>query len=669
MKKVLFIFTLIVTINLSAQEIKFGKVSKEELEEKFHPIDSSASAAYLYKNREVYYEYTSSEGWRLVTKVHERVKIYNKRGFNYANKAVKLFNRGGKDEKITNLKAYTFSIDENGKINKLKLSKKDVFQEEKTDYWSLEKITMPGIKEGVIIDLTYQKNSPYYHYIDEVIVQENIPVNKIKTTVKIPEYFVFKNYQKGHYPINLQKSKVNRTIDYSYRVKDCFGCATTTSYSESVKLFENLIEINDKNIPALKDTEPYCGNINNYRAGLEFELSGTRFPNSMYKNYTSSWKDVSKTIYKSTNFGNELEKNSYYEDDLTNLLSSVKNDYEKIALIFQFVKTKVKWDGNYEKYTNKGVKKAYKEGVGNSAEINLILTSMLRSANLNANPVLVSTKNNGIPMFPTLNGFNYVITKVNFSDGRYALLDATEKYSTPNTLPLRTLNWYGREIYKDGKSIDVSLKPSEYAEESNLLYIKLDDTGHVEGMFRKTLSGHSAMLFRKKNNVKKDENIKLSLEEEYNIEINEFNISNKNDIAKPLIQNIKFSSDDIIEEINNKLYFSPLLFLATSETPFKSKERNFPIDYVTPWQDKFSVSITIPDGYSVESYPKELAIGLPENIGVFKHKILVQGNKIKLSSLTKFNSSIIAPHYYTTIKDFYEQLVKKQTEKIVLVKK
>ena len=285
------------------------------------------------------------------------------------------------------------------------------------------------------------------------------------------------------------------------------------------------------------------------------------------------------------------------------------------------------------------------------------------------NPVLVSTKSNGVPLFPTLDGFDYVITKVNFSNGKYALLDATEKYSYPNILPYRTLNWYGREIFNDGLSNQVNLVPSTPTKENNILYVKIDNTGSIEGMFRKSLTDHTAMFYRQKNNLKKDEDRITSLEEKYNIEIDEFKVLNKKALGKPISQSIKFTGDSHIEEINNKLYFSPFFFLATTENPFKSEERNFPVDYIMPWQDKFSISITIPEGYTVESYPQKLAIGLPNNLGVFKYNISVTENKIKLSSLLEIKKNIIAPQYYSSLKLFYKQLVEKQTEKIVLIKK
>ena len=65
----------------NAQDFKFGKVSKEEVMEKSHPIEKDANAALLYRNVSTYFEYYPSTGFTLITNVHERIKIYNKDGF------------------------------------------------------------------------------------------------------------------------------------------------------------------------------------------------------------------------------------------------------------------------------------------------------------------------------------------------------------------------------------------------------------------------------------------------------------------------------------------------------------------------------------------------------------------------------------------------------------
>jgi hypothetical protein len=48
MKKLLVALFLITQVPITTQYYKFGKVSKGELEEKFHPLDSAAEAVYFY---------------------------------------------------------------------------------------------------------------------------------------------------------------------------------------------------------------------------------------------------------------------------------------------------------------------------------------------------------------------------------------------------------------------------------------------------------------------------------------------------------------------------------------------------------------------------------------------------------------------------------------------
>ncbi|RKF04796.1 uncharacterized protein DUF3857 [Tenacibaculum lutimaris] len=673
MKKALLLFTLIFIYNLNAQETKFGKVSKEELEESIHPIDSTADAAYLLKNRRTYFKFDQNNGFQVITDYHERIKVYTKEGLEYATKKIIYYKpETGEVEKITSLKAYTFNL-ENGKIVEQKPSKKDIFDIKLNKYRSQKKITFANVKEGSIIDIKYTLISPYYD-IRTLNFQYGIPVKQLNTQIEIPEYFVFSQRAKGFFNITPKQTSKEGSINWTSKTRHqtrsgMMGHSISTEFSNHTKKFIlNVYNFNDENILPLKENEPFSGNINNYRGGLEFELSGTRFPNSMYENYATDWKSVCKTIYNSSSFGAELEKTNYFKEDITNLVSITKNDIDKIALIFQFVKSKVKWNEYYGKFTEKGVKKAYKEGVGNVAEINLMLTSMLQYTGFDANPVLTSTRDNGVSLFPTSEGFNYVISKVNLPNGKYILLDATEALSDFNILPFRTLNWYGTEILENGNSQQVKLIPSTLAEENNILHIKIDELGEVSGMLRKSLKGHSAMFYRQKNNLKKEEDLINSIEDKYDIEIEDFKILNKENLSKPIVQNLKFSGEDFIEEVNDKLYLSPLLFLATKESPFKSKERSFPIDFGMPWQDQNSVSIIVPESYSIESYPDELAIGLPDNLGVFKYKVTVQNNKIKLFSVTQFNSNIIAPQHYLAVKDLYNQLIKKQTEKIVLTK-
>jgi transglutaminase-like putative cysteine protease len=677
MKKILIAIVFLATMSISAQDYKFGEVSKEEVVEKYYPSDSTASAAYLYKGRKTFYNYNNNSGFEIVNEFYVRLKVYNKDGFDYATFSVPYFRpKKGKSERVYSIKANTYNVDENGQVTKDKLSKKNIFDETVSKFRHIKKVTMPNVKEGSVIELKYTVTSPYYTVIDEINYQFNIPVKKFYANIETPEWLTFKKVNRGYYLITPKETKRNGSITFRDKVRTTTkknsgpGASTVNSAWQSSKrdLTYNKSVYEAENIPPLKDNEPYVSSISSYRGGVKYEIAGTRFPNSTVESFSNTWQDVSKQIYKSSNFGGELEKDSYFKEDLAPILAEAKTRDEKIMAVLQFVKSKVKWNNYFGKSTNKGVKKAYKDGIGNSAEINLMLTSMLRFAGLEANPVLVSTSSNGIPLFPTLNGFNYVISIVDLPGNTFLLLDATEPYSLPNILPTRALNWNGRKVTKSGASSWVQLTSSILATEDDNVNIKISEDLEVEGLVRIKYDNLKALNYRSRNNHIKEEIIKANLEEEFKIEIENFKIANKNKISQPISVMAKFSSEDLIEEINDKLYINPLLFYAQKTNPFKLEERKFPVDFSTPWKDKHSVSIQIPEGYKVESLPAPMAIGLPDNLGVFKYQVKQAGAKIITVSLLQFNSALIGAKNYKTLKLFYGDLVKKQSEKIVLVK-
>ena len=260
---------------------------------------------------------------------------------------------------------------------------------------------------------------------------------------------------------------------------------TSKGGTRDLKFKEDIYKIELSNVPAMKE-EAYSGNIDNYSTGLKFELNYVDFPGVPIKNYSTTWEDVSKSIYDVDAFGNELDRSNYFEDDLDNLLNGVSNPKEKIERVFSYVVNKMTWNNYVSYYTNEGVKEAYKKGSGNIADINLMLVAMLRKANLNANPVLVSTKDHGMPLFPTRNGFNYVIAAVELPEG-VVLLDATNKDAEIGILKSSIMNWQGRIIKKDGSSGWVSLSPKAPAVKSAMVNVNIKSDMTVSGKAQITL--------------------------------------------------------------------------------------------------------------------------------------------------------------------------------------
>ena len=645
-KSIAVIIVLLFSFSAFSQNYKFGKVSKEELQEQFYPLDSSANAVYLYKQRRTY---TAVMGNRLqlVTEIQTRLKIYNKEGFKWATEEISLFGSSNSNsENVSGLKAYTYNLEGN-EIVETKLDKDNVFDEEKSENWSVKKFTMPNLKEGSVVEWTYKVMSPFVSYIDDVVVQYEIPVKYLEAKVQLLEWLYFNKRQKGYYFFKInEESKLNLDL----RTND------------------RLIEIVEKDVPAIKE-EPFVNNLNNYTSALQLEVASLNAPQlGLFENYATSWEEISKDIYKSSSFGGQLDKTGHLKDDLAVLKTKLTTPEQKIAGALQFVKSKIKWNGNYHQYAEKGVKKAYQDGSGNVGDINLTLVAILRELGLKAYPVLVSTRSHGIPIFPTSRGFNYVIAAVEL-DKTVVLLDATNQYSIPNVLPLRALNWEGRIVRENGSSSPVGLFPPEPSKEVVFANFKIDDEGMVNGMSRTSYTGLGALTYREKNNSLSDDELIKNIESDHpNLEITEIDVQNKEDLGKPVMENLKFDLENHVEIIGNKMYFSPLFIFKETENPFKLEKREFPIDFGTPWNRKYTISIDIPEGYSVETVPENASVAMPDNLGSYKYITSVAGNKFQLMCEVEINSPIVSSNYYTELKHFYKLLLDKELEKVVLTK-
>jgi len=650
-----------------SQDYKFGKVSKAELEETFYPLDSSANAVILNTKRSTNFNYDSNDGFNIVTDYTTRIKIYNREGFEKATKEIWLYHDSTGKEEVTSLKAITYNL-ENGKIIKTKLEKKSIFKEEKSKYYKIYKFTMPNIKDGCVIEWKYTLKSPFLAMLDEVELQADIPIKNLEAKITIPEYFVYNPNQKGHLaiPIKKERGKNSITISQTTKAHNTLGAMNNTTKNQ-LTFEEYTTIINMKSIPALKD-EAFSGNINNYKSGIKYELSYINYPGSLRKDYASNWKSIVKKIYTNSSFGDQLKKSNHFKEELQTILQSTKSIDERITTIFQFVKSKIKWNNYNSYYSDEGVKKAYKDGVGNVADINLNLVAMLRFSGLDADPVLVSTINNGIPVFPTRNGFNYVIARVATPNG-FILLDATEKNALPNILPDRVLNFQGRVVKDNGDSDWIELFPKDHSVNKSVINSKFTEEG-LTGTARKTITNNYLFDYRNSNqNKNKEALLDWINEETESVDVINARVNNLDNLGKDIIETIQFETESFFEEIADKTYISPLLYTQLKENPFKSENREFPIFFNKPWATISTITISIPENYSIENVPENTEYILPDNLGGFRYTFDVNMQTIQIKSNLVINQPVISTNYYQDLKAFYNNIITKQKEKIVLIKK
>jgi len=646
MFRILFLALLLSGFNAFAQGVEKPKaVTTEELTETMHPKDSGAVAAYKYRYGKTWFERNNNGSWTMITEVYTRLKIYKKAGLEYANSEIAYYS-DTRRAKGWFSDAVTYNLAD-GKIEKTPLKKEGEFKEEVVEDFIVKKIVMPNVREGSVIDFKYTIRTPYFVLINDWYFQFAIPADDVKYELLIPTYFKYNVYTTGFVPIEEKlvafvKNDKNDVSDqfHSYKAVD---------------------------VPALKN-EKYVNNIENYTAVLKHEFASLNLPGTPTVRRSGSWENIAKEIYLQDSFGKEIDNNTYFVKDLDSIIKPGYTARQKVDSIYAFVRDRMEWNKRVGYFCKDGVVKAYTAKKGNVAEINLMLIAMLRRAGVEANPVLVSTRSNGIAVFPTPMAFNYVIVAASIGEHNI-LLDATGKYAMPDILPERVLNWNGRLVKKNGESVEIDLMPRIISHDKINVVAQMDANGSVKGRARNLHSEYIGHVLKELLTLVRKEDYIEKLESAHEgVVISNYKLLNDKTAGKILTEEYDFDDTMAADVLNDKIYFSPMLFFSMDENPFLSETRNFPIDFTYPVQQRHMINIALPEGYKVDHLPEQMMLSLEDNIGAFRYNITVTNNIIQLSATFEINYAIIPQQYYASVKKFFQQMIEKQQEKIVLTK-
>lgn len=654
-----------------AQKVKFRKVSKEELEEKVHPRDNEAEAAILYNYGRRFYTFNNNEGWfKLNTYVHQRIKIYNQEGLSWADFQLPYAAEGS----FSKFRAFTYNLVD-GKVVETKLENNAIFTEEFGKIWKRRKFAMPAVSPGSIIDIEYEIIEPSSIAHRSFYIQYSIPANYIEYEIEIPEYYRFNKGVKG-LPLKMQTKSSSKSGTISFlstsgnRDVGMRGAAAAPAVrSSSITYSINVDQYIAENVPALKD-EPFVTNMNNYRTSLSYELSFVQIPGGRSTNYATSWNDIADRLMSHENFGQQIEVRVGELNQLVQEVSTLGED-EKIKAIYFHVRDNYQWNEGVSDHADKGVRKLISDKTGNSADINLLLINLLKRANVDVYPVVLSTRANGIlnVTHPSYAQINYVIAAVKKGDG-YLFLDATDKYLLPGNLPLRALNIDGVLITPDRKGHRIDITNPNTGTTNLTVLSELDQNLVIKGKFRGIYSDYDAAIFRAnyKEAEKKEGYLKQLADKYPDLELTAHSVENVNENKNQITEFFDLELDQQVSEIGDLLYLNPMLLWTKSTNEFKSKKREFPVFYNNAGTDRYMFSIKLPEGFEVESLPKPIRLALPENMGSFTYNVVNNSGNIVIQYNFTRSTAIIPPQHYPALKNFIDLMVEKQAEKIVLKK-
>jgi hypothetical protein len=661
---------ILMSVNhLSAQDklnIKFGKITPQDFDLSNYPFDSSAAAVVIADIGNSTFEGNMKSAFSLIFTHHMRAKIINKNGIDIATVEIPLYSNGKDEEKLQNLKAITYNL-ENGKVVETKLDDKSVFTDKAAKKFVIKKFTFPAVKEGSIIEFSYTQSSDFLFNLQPWEFQGEYPKLWSEYEVTIPEYFHYVTLTQGYEPFTFKESTF---VPVHYTISFSNGAEKTESQTLDGMATDTRFVM--KNVPALKE-ESFTTTLANHISKIEFQLSGVQYPNSIYQDVMGNWPKLNERMLESENFGADIgHNNGWLSDDLKSITNGAISKTEKAKKIFAFLRDNFTCTGHNSIYTDNNLKTVFKNKSGNEAELNLLLVAMLNHEDISSSPLILSTRHHGKTneIYPLLDRFNYVICST-MIDGTPYYLDASMPKLGFGFLPGYCYNGHARIVSKE-------LQPPVYFNVDSLKEQKLTSVfiindekkeGIMDGSFQTLLGNIESYDLREKLNKKSEKDFfkDIKFPNATDVEIDNGGIDSLKLNEYPATVHYDFAFKNMFGE--DIVYFNPMLSEAFKENPFKAAERRYPVEMPYTSDQTYVFNMEIPKGYVVDELPKSTKVSLNETDGFFEYIIAKDDANIQLRSRIKLNKANFSPDDYSSLRDFYGFIVKKQSEQIVFKKK
>ena len=605
---------------------------------KVYPGDSSAAAVVLFDYCVAYISINNLDD-RLLIERHTRIKILKKEGLNQADVGILLRDRGNGEEKLSNLKAVTYNY-ESEKIVETDLSKDGIFKERLNKSFNQIKFTLPNVQEGSVIEYSYKIISDYLDLFPNWTFQRSIPVRHSEYWAMIPGFLVFEKDMQGFIPLT------------TYEVEN-------TNYLSLIVKGHHYVS---KNVPAFK-AEPHMTSEADYVSKLNLALRQYRGHEIM-----ASWEKLNTKLLEHESFGGIISGSGFLKDQVEQITAGKTEPLQKIEAISNYVRKNFEWDGDQD-YLAISPKKIMEKKKGSSGDLNLLMGSMLVKAGIDVDMVILSTRDHGFIRrhFHTERQFKSVVCSVKIGN-KTLLLDATERYLPYDVLPSRCLNGQGLRISKTNFGW-IDLTPKAKEKTFVTVNLALDNSGELKGKVDFARDGYDAHEMRTEYFSTGEEAFakKFLSDKQWSIEKKEF--KDMDDLTKSAKGSFEVSINEHAVTTGDIIYINPFVATKLESNPFKSEKREYPVDFGNKIESVYSCKIVVPDGYMVDELPQSKVLALPENGGKYIYNMTQIGNTISFTSNFSINKNQFSQMEYPILREFYNQVVAKQAEQIVLKKK
>lgn len=645
-----FILTLAGAVNAQEPPIKWGEVPMEDLLMTTFPGDSNASAVILCDygvsklDNDINIEYTR----------HLRIKILNEKGYELGTHSISLYTKDG-EEDLDDLEAVTYNLNENGEITENELDDDNIFEEEVSDTRTKYKFTMPALSPGCVIDIKYTIIENNLIYLRDWTFQWEEPVVWSEYRVVMPRQISYAFVSMGYEPWAISE---NTEVTQAF-----MGNAAAYLGRNIVDCIQYRWVV--KNIPALKDV-PYITTISDYQNSIQAQLAGYAIRGFGTTRVLQDWNAVVQELLDAKSYCKVIDVTGDIEDLTAEITKGLTLPKEKLEAIYNWVTKSIVWDGKQRVFADNDVDDVLEYKKGNSADITFLLLSMLKSAGIDGDPMILSTRGNGKiqDIYPIVSQFNLTIARVKLGSETY-FIDATDPLRPLGLLPKKILNVRALAI-KEGPLDWQDVRSANIDDEKGVVNIKINEDGTLTADAEVRYGIYTSLSLR--DDLKDETEIDLAKglfdTESSGLSLDSVQISNKEDINSPLVVKAWLSSNSYIQQGGDMMYFNPVLVERRKDNPFKAEKREFPVDYNYPRSETIVTNIHFPASFELKEKYDSKNFGLGDFN--YKRNLSISDEGVQLISKFSIKKPQINQRYYSRLKEFYAHKISSDAEMMVL---
>lgn len=658
-------FFLLVSFNhasaqsLGTTDASQDEPSRQDLEMTDYPSAPDANAVVLAKTTLMRYVIEKND-IKVRYDVKGRIKILKPEGTEHAILQINYTvndDKQGNREIVDNIKGASYNLD-NGAVKKTEINTSMISSRMATDpHQRVMTIIFPDVRQGTVIDYEYSIISDLYLEIRDWEAQCDIPVVYTRYELSIPEWFSFYMQTLGkEYNTNriVQKQMTNRPTYTIMTAAQSFSC------------LGNNFEFEGHYLSPIKN-ESLVFNPHNTGQRVVIDITSLSLPGQLKKNYSMTWEDIDKSLLERNDFGKLLRSNPLKKEMKKAGIYQMTNVNEKIAATVKLLRQRVKWNGIYS-LTGTPSKQVLKNGSGTNSDINFMLIAMLNDAGIKAYPIILATRDRDYIDMDNPNLRQISTTAVAIDNGcQYQCFDGSVENGAIDVLPDSFLVSKARIINKDVTDPWISLEDKGVAKSSYQLTGTISQDGILSATCVITHRGKAAEAMREalKNRINDQEcpNEKFQSPDFY---INEYIVEGLNDTEQPVTEIITFSHNTQCE--NGIINIHQLLWPIINPSPFESEKRVNPIEFPNKVDETASISISIPDGWTVDDVPAPMSLNTSDSTILLSITPSSTASTINVDTRLLINRLNFTKRDYSSIRTIVERINKHCSTPFVIKK-